>query len=441
MRIFVLSGTNDCDNLGDLAMLQIALQRLKMLWPDAAIRVLTAAPAKLEFYCPGVEPVPWHGCKRWLRVAALPRFFFPEIRPEIRRQFPIVRKNLPALARLLFPSDGTAARKFADALFSADLLVLSGCGMITDAFCLNALRVLDTFEAAIRCGIPTVMLGQGFGPIQGEKLFRRAAQVLPRVGAIFIRESSASLPLLQKLGVPEEKTFLTGDDAVEFAFREKRAASGGCLGVNLRLASYASLNADILGTVRMTLAEKARLHRTTLTGVPILIGQGNSDVQTLRQLIGGEGSGEDLDTPLKAVRQISNCRVVVTGSYHAGVFALARGIPIVGIVQSDYYRDKFYGLASEFGEGCTVLRADDAEFSKKLGTASDELWMRADDLKTNMLSAAERQVSAAQTAYARLPGLLWGKAPLPRKISLTNPQANPAIDAARTSSPAATRPL
>ncbi|HTX21590.1 MAG TPA: polysaccharide pyruvyl transferase family protein [Candidatus Aquilonibacter sp.] len=132
----------------------------------------------------------------------------------------------------------------------------------------------------------------------------------------------------------------------------------------------------------------------------------SSDVQTLRQLLGDADAGCDLDTPLKVIRPISTCRVVITGSYHAAVFALAQGIPVVGFVQSAYYRDKFCGLADEFGCGCILLRGDDPEFSKKLGTAIDELWARAGELKPKLLAAAERQIAVAQTACARLPGLL-----------------------------------
>lgn len=406
MQTFILPGDCGCNNMGDLAMLQVAVRRLKSLWPDTVFRVVTDQPAELKNHCPEVEPVPWRGCKRWLHAAALPRFFFPDIRPETRRQFPVVLKNLPALARLLVPRDGRAAREFATALFNSDLLLMSGCGMIADEFRLNALRMLSAIDAAIQCNIPTAMFSQGFGPIHNKSLFYCAAQVLPRIDAIFIRERSAGLPLLQKLGVPAEKIFVTGDDAIEPAFHEKPAVSGGRLGVNLRLANYAALDADILETVRAALAEKARQLETTLAGIPILIGGENSDVQTLRQLLGDTDASGDLDTPLKVIRQISTCRVVVTGSYHAAVFALAQGIPVVSIVQSIYYRDKFCGLADLFGGGCAVLQTDEGNFSQKLGAAIDEFWRHADTLKSTLLPAAERQIAAAQAAYARLPELL-----------------------------------
>ena len=387
-------------------MLQTALERLQRLWPAASFQILTNAPDKLKIHCPGAVGVPWRGCKRWLAAGALPRWMFPNFPQKTHRACPLTLDRLPRLARLMWPPDGLAARRFAEALFNSDLLVMSGCGLITDAFRINALRFLDTLAAAERCGIPTAMLGQGLGPIQDGKLFRRAGEVLPRVGAIFIRERQASLDLLKQLGVPEAKTFVTGDDTVECAFHQNRPTPGNRIGVNLRITDYSALDGEILETVRATLAEKARLHQTTLAGIPILRSGAASDPQTLRQLIGDENTGDHLATPLEVIRRVSDCRVVVTGSYHAGVFALAQGIPVVGINRSAYYRDKFQGLAGEFGAGCVVLEADGAEFSQQLSAAIDELWEGAAELKPELLAAAERQIKAAQAAYARLPALL-----------------------------------
>jgi colanic acid/amylovoran biosynthesis protein len=119
-----------------------------------------------------------------------------------------------------------------------------------------------------------------------------------------------------------------------------------------------------------------------------------------------EPGANSLDTPAKVLRQVSECRIIVTGSYHAGVFGLAQGIPVVGIVQSAYYRQKFDGLADQFGAGCIVLAADDAKFSDKLRRAMDRLWEQADGLKPALLSAAQDQITAAQVNYAKLPELI-----------------------------------
>ena len=67
MRIFVYPSAADCANLGDLAMLQIAMERLKALWPDASFSILMRVPAEFEVHFPGAKPVPMRGCKCCLK--------------------------------------------------------------------------------------------------------------------------------------------------------------------------------------------------------------------------------------------------------------------------------------------------------------------------------------------------------------------------------------
>ena len=61
MHILIDSGSYHCGNVGDVAMLQAALERLRGLWPQASIGVVTNAPAALASCCPGVQPVPVAG--------------------------------------------------------------------------------------------------------------------------------------------------------------------------------------------------------------------------------------------------------------------------------------------------------------------------------------------------------------------------------------------
>ncbi|MEI7533369.1 MAG: polysaccharide pyruvyl transferase family protein [Verrucomicrobiae bacterium] len=406
MKIFILPGTLHCNNLGDLAMLQVALQRLKKIWPNAAFFVLTGAEAKLKIYCPEAVPVPVHGLKCWLKAGALPKYLFPGIKAKVRRKFPFGRHKLLPLARLFNPRAGLAANRFARAFFKADLVVLSGCGLITDAFKQDALLMLDGLAAAKFAGIPAVMLGQGLGPIQDPGLLDRVKQVLPSVDMIFLREQIASLELLQTIYVPDKKILGTGDDAVDLAYSERRPHLGKLIGINLRLATYASLNEAALPIIREVLQAKARHFQTDLIGLPILLGSKKSDVQALESLVEAHNAGVNLASPIDVIRQVSHCRIVVTGSYHAAVFALAQGIPVIGIAQSKYYQNKFRGLANEYGSGCAMLQPDDANFSKKLAAAIDQLWGQAEELKPKLLLAAERQIQNGRSAYARLPELM-----------------------------------
>src|SRR6185503_19080868 len=157
MRIFVVPGTPDCSNYGDLAMLQAGWKRLHALWPEASFQILARRLERFSLHCPGTEGVPWAGAKYWFRVKALPSQLFSRVRPEVRARFPFSLSSAAGLARLAGRRKYPLARTFAEALFNADLVVLSGCGIITDTFRKEAFVALDILEAAARAGIPAVM--------------------------------------------------------------------------------------------------------------------------------------------------------------------------------------------------------------------------------------------------------------------------------------------
>jgi colanic acid/amylovoran biosynthesis protein len=429
MQIFIVPGAPDCSNLGDLAMLQVAIGRLHTLWPDATLRVLTRHPATLCECCPGVEPVPWNGCKHWLRIRSLPRRLFPEVRAERRNAWPLSPTRCWRLGLLCWPGRLEPAREFAAALFNSDLAILAGCGLVADAFARQALQVLNILAVAQRCGIPTALLSQGIGPITSAALLRRAGEVLPQARRILLREQRRSLSLVRRLSVPESIIRVTGDDTVELAFRARRADSGRHIGVNLRRASYAALDAAVFPIVRRELSKLANRHETTLLGLPILCGGKSPDARVVAELFAGlpcaGDAGTALHTPAEVVRRIADCRIVVTGSYHAGVFALSQGIPVVALAGSAYYQDKFLGLAGQFGAGCRVLPTSGPEFARQLEQAAAELWEQSPALRAPLWRAAEEQIQASRTAYSDLPGAL-----LPPQSSATKPQPNPSVSAA-----------
>lgn len=410
MRIFVLPGAPTCDNLGDLGMLQVALERLGRRWPDARIEVLTRDPAGLGEHCPNVEPVPWTGRNRWLKLQALPGSVFGRVRPEIRRQFQLSPQRVWGLVLLLLPRQRRRMRRFAEALFNADLVVLSGCGLLADPFAYNACQMLQTLAAAQRAGLPTALLSQGLGPMSNPELRSWAGLALPQAGYIFVREGRVGPGLLEALGVPKPRVAVTGDDTVELAFRQRPAHLGAHLGVNVRLASYAQANHQLLAPVREVLQAQATQRHVRLVGLPVTRQGESSDVRSLAQLLDGVPTAvtelEPARTPIELIRRVAQCRVVVTGSYHAAVFALAQGIPAVALARSTYYDDKFRGLAELFEGGCQVLDPGKPDFGAALHAAVEAAWARAAELRPRLLAAAQRQVEAARRAYEQLAALV-----------------------------------
>jgi polysaccharide pyruvyl transferase WcaK-like protein len=440
MTILVDSCSYTCQNVGDLAMLTVAISRLRQLWPAARIRVITDAPAVVKRQCGksgAVETVPVRGRRLLLNEGLLGRMahHLPEraavrwrtAEEELRVRLPgLFGRSLKWKATLRGGRDAVGdADAFLTAVQHANLVVVNGAGVLTDAFKENALGILATLDLAIHRRIPTAMFGQGLGPIVDRDLRRRAEAVLPNVTLIGIREQRASLPFLLSLGVDPSRVVVTGDDALELACeRETSAPQPGsepkAIGVNVRVAPYANIERETLAAVRQAIESTARAHAATLLPIPIARHGGGMDIDTLRTLLSGIGAdetgGASLDTPERVIERIAKCRVVVTGSYHGAVFALAQGIPVVALARSAYYMDKMVGLADQFGAGCEVVdvcipKGGDlaiAELAGRVRCAIARAWESADDLRETLLEAARRQIQQGRQAYGRLQRIVDG---------------------------------
>lgn len=397
-------------NIGDMAMLLVAIERLRALSPDATIQVLTDVPAALEEWCPTASPFPARGRHLWLEGDRL--------RAGLRKVLPLrsadaVRRSIPGpvadvVDRFLGAGDQARLQKrqFVRAVQECDLLIVPGMGGITDAFPDYAIGVLETMELALQYGRPVAMVGQGIGPLDDPQLRARAASVLPRIDLIALRERRAGEPLLLALGVEPQRTIVTGDDALQVGYDLRCDALGSGLGVNLRLADYAGIDAESARSVGEVLRDKAAEEAAPLIPIPISLVDGEADLETLRTMLPNAlpevEAATALCSPADIVRQVQRCRVVVTGSYHAGVFALGAGIPVVAIVGSRYYEDKFRGLSDMFGVGCEVVMLRDKDFSAALRVSISRLWTEADELRPHIYRAAKAQIAAGHAAYRKV---------------------------------------
>ena len=86
MHVLVENGTYLLDNLGDVAMLQVTVDRVRRRFPGARIEVLTERPDRLRRFLPdthAVEAGPWFrlpvvptpGRLRWTRTASRIRWW------------------------------------------------------------------------------------------------------------------------------------------------------------------------------------------------------------------------------------------------------------------------------------------------------------------------------------------------------------------------------
>jgi colanic acid/amylovoran biosynthesis protein len=403
--------------MGDVAMLQVAVQRLHALWPAAEIHVFTEAPDALAIHCPSVRPLSHQGRRLWFSDQALlgglerhapsgVRKVKTRFAAWLRRRRPTLLEGLQrAKARLRHRGD-ERRRNFLEQLGQADLHVISGAALLNDKNTSSAVIVLQTMELAARRGVPVVMVSQGIGPLRDPILIEKARSVLPTVRLIALREGLVGSVLMTKLGVSAERLIVTGDDAVEMARAAPTAVSRPGIGVNLRVAKSTDVPPDFSAPVRSVLQKMARQFRAPLVPIPIAFHSAADDPRWIREMLAGYDDASDggahLATPREVIEQAGRCRIVVTAAYHAGVFAIAQGVPVVALVFNEYYELKFRGLADMFSGGCELIRLQNPTLSEDLSAAIERAWSEADTLRPKLEKAADRQVELSTSAYRRI---------------------------------------
>ncbi len=347
LRILVDPSGYHCCNIGDTAMLQVALDRLRSFWPRAVIQIQSL--------------------------------------------------DSESLYPLLIDEYLSAVRR-------ADLVLLSGAGSLSDAFARYALPRLGTLELAAEAGAVTALVGQGIGPMSNPILRRQASKILPRVDFISLRDGIGSLTLLDDIGVPAARVMVTGDDAVELGYRARVESMGAAIGVNCRIAHYSGIDQCVVERIGEVVGEAAASLGASLRPLPISTHTDEDDLRTARLILhdSTELDSQRPASPSEFLLSLPECRMVVSGSYHAAVFALSMGIPAVGIAGCDYYVHKFRGLAHQFGPGCHVELTSHPDFERRLRAAIVAAWHTAPNTRQLLLRAAVRQVAEGKAAYRRL---------------------------------------
>jgi polysaccharide pyruvyl transferase WcaK-like protein len=425
MRILLEPGSYTCLNLGDVAMMQMAFTRLSSLWPDTRIQIITESPCLLAELCPEAVPIPVAGKRAWLQTRILGRFHrslrytlgkhADTADAALRHRMPGMATRLLAWKMRVRNLDFADVSSFLDAFLNADLVVVSGSGAIADPFCDRALQLMETLAMAHQLKIPSVMFSQGLGPVDNARLVSAMKQVLPDIRQIGVRESMRSPKVLTSAGVAPARICEAGDDALEMALDHASGGLGKAIGINLRMTAYSELTSDLIPALRTALSQAAHKYQAVLIPLPILR-RNEEDLRATRSVLPEAhifSASTDADTPCKAIRLTSCCRLVITSSYHAAVFALGQGIPAIGLVRSQYYANKFEGLRQQFGEGCRIVDVGGG-FTDHLSQAIEWAWHSAPALRTDIVETARDLVSRSQRAYRQLPELLSGS---PRQVA------------------------
>ena len=416
-RILVENGTYALRNMGDIAMLQTAVSRIREFSPGAEIHVVTSNPCRLERYLPGCVPLDPRQRSVWMTYQIIP---FQSRVPKRCREWLLkfemsIRKSLPKLSTFLMQTmsflRGTGRKvnfSFARFVESCDLVVVSGGGFFNDSFINHSEGILDTLEVATSVGTSIVMVGQGIGPLTTLHTLDRMSSIFPHILRIGIREPEATLDLLTEAGVSPDKIVCTGDDAIELAYSSASCQRGVDIGFNLRMTSYSGVSAVNSEPILKALREFVQQHHIRLRCVPISFEACSSDTASIELALTSDQTEASMcdDTPEAVIQEVSCCRLVVTGSYHAAVFALAQGIPVIAIVGSLYYQGKFDGLRNKFGDACAIVRLQEYGSNERFEHLLSSTYLAPERHREHLLNAAKTQVVSGRAFYANVLSLV-----------------------------------
>ena len=431
MKILINQGIFDMRNIGQIAMLQIAVERIRKNWPDASIEIITTAPNLLRLYFPGTIPVHPNGKAIFTTQKGLANRIIERLPGSMVQLILVLRETIwhrfPAvLTRFRTkryqsdsadqnieiesednlnpePQENVRLQALKELVSGYDLVVATGSQYLTDISKDAGTDVLECLDAAIEQGIPTALVGQGIGPIEDLELINTAKTILPKVGMIFVREKLFSPTILESSGVDPAHVFVTGDDAVEIAYREKNEKLGSEIGLSLRVAFYTELNDKELRIIGDVIKRKAEKNHSQIISLPISHSLHERDDRHIKELISGYKNTwlpQNLfPRPEDIIRDTQRCRLVVTGTYHAAVFALGQGIPVICLVKGASYIKKLSGLADLFGQGCVVIDMNEENFEQKFEEAFERIWNTAELFKSDLLDAAALQINWGRQAY------------------------------------------
>ncbi|MGI8938404.1 MAG: polysaccharide pyruvyl transferase family protein [Iamia sp.] len=403
-RVLLIAGTSTFDNVGDIAMCQVALGRLRRARPGVR-PVLLAVEGATEGHGLGeVTTVALDGWTSWCRrvhewrrgTARLPGVADVAYR----------RPRLAlALLRLRGRRVNADVHHFVDLVRGAALVVVCGQGGLHDGSARRAERIADVLRLAAAAGVPSVLLGQGVGPLDAEGLAAELGDALAAVSALGLRDERSG-DVVERIGVRGPVVEVTGDDALALVAERPPPLSRSRIGVSIRVNDASEVEASVATEVGVALAgalPDVPVQLLSFMEQPPIVSDARAGARVAAEVTSVEGP--NALRVADAIEALDRCRLVVTGTYHAAVFALGMGIPVIGLARSPYYHQKLEGVLGLFGAGAgCVLDPTAATFATELEATVARLWEDAPARGADLRARARTQVDAgarfARTALA-----------------------------------------
>ncbi|MFJ2594293.1 polysaccharide pyruvyl transferase family protein [Streptomyces erythrochromogenes] len=357
------------ENAGDAALLSVCLRQVREAFPGADVRVAGMEDPAVH---PAFEDAP--------NLGSIRRHVADGTAPRSRRILRKVYVGAASAGLLLLPRSAAGllrrvlpaeARREADALAGADLVVSTGGGYVLARPGLdghqNVFFVLLPVLLAQRAGVPVVFAPQSYGPFPSSLQRRLVARALGRSPLVLARED-VSVAQLRGCGLPDAAVTRGVDSG--FAFdpppsSDWRARLGiapqqRLVGVTARRwlapAAQDAYERALAATIDAVQATGARVVLIPQVSTDYL----SDDDRIVERRIAAHCTAAPLliedrvdYRDLKGVYR--ECALLIGTRFHSVIFSLTSGVPCVAIE----YEHKTRGIMADLGLGAHVLAIED----------------------------------------------------------------------------------
>lgn len=345
---FLVAGGYSGGNPGDEAILKSTLYELDASFPGSFFGIWTSHDEfrprfdrPIDHEILSWRPLPWtHGTS--LGDRALMKLYVDT--------FPLSRSVVRAMSG--------RDRRVEDAIRGYDKVIFVGGGYINSDYAIAEMNFLA--GVAERLGKPSYLLGQTLGPFRKTQHARMARQIFGAARAVVLRDEDSR----SEVEAFAAKVFLGSDHAIAFEPRisgedrllASRYVEDGAVNVGINLRLWRD-SRNYYAEVARALSEFAAFvpgGRLRLVFVPMETGPLCDDRE--EGDLFGDYLPQGLDyrvvwEPLSVEARhhlISRLHLFAGMRLHSLVFALACGVPTIGIYHDEYYRRKIGGLFERF---------------------------------------------------------------------------------------------
>lgn len=357
----ILGGYYGFGNMGDDSLLQLVIERLREVCPDAGITVLSKTPRETA---------------KTFGTRSVNRF------------------NLLALYR---------------EMRHAKVLIYGGGSILqTNSSSRSLFYYVFVMKLAKRMGLSVMLWGNGIGPITGERNVRRAREALADVDVITLREQS-SLAELADLGAEASRALVTADPAFALKAADEKWVThimermgidpkGGYFAVAPRKWNRACPDfEEKCALICAYVKEKYSLSPLYIAMQP---SRDRALCERLNQRVEGAILPELSAGELLGV--IGRTRLAIAMRLHGLIYAISSGVPAVGLS----YDPKIDAMLDMAG---LPYRADVRELDFDAVCAMvDEIIRKSEELSVSLLASAAKFAEATHTD-AELAAELIGK--------------------------------